>query len=245
MYIDTYTWFETRLVPQVGEDFRAYMDRVVPGVMALEPKLTLDEATKAATNGWAANIMKKATKATITLERDIHGYNDSMYIEAWYGDWRVTEVHSAEVPELQITYSSMETATAGSGDIFKIAKSKEDEQLVFGWANVAIDANGQYPIDWDGDFTDPVELEKAAYNFVLKHRVTGEQHQGDVVGELVESVMFTKEKQEALGIPEGIIPEGWWVGFHVPDREVFAKIKSGDYQMFSVEGSAKRLPTQA
>lgn len=245
MYIDTFTWFETRLVPQVGESYQEFMARVVPGVMALEPGLTLENATNAAMTGWAANIMKKATRATITLGRELETYSGDAYIEGWYSDWRIIEVHAAEVPELQITYNASETTNAVAGEVFKIAKAKEEEQLVFGWANVAIDANGEYPIDWDGDFTSPAELEKAAYQFVLKHRVTGEQHQGDAVGELVESVMFTKEKQQALGIPEGVLPEGWWVGFHVPDKEVFAKIKSGDYQMFSVEGSALRSPAQA
>jgi hypothetical protein len=55
--------------------------------------------------------------------------------------------------------------------------------------------------------------------------------------------MFTKEKQSALGIPDGVLPEGWWVGFHVPDAEVFAKIKTGEYEMFSVQGSAIKAPT--
>lgn len=123
-----------------------------------------------------------------------------------------------------------------------ILKSKDDdEHLVFGWANVSINAEGDIPIDWQGDVTAPAVLEKAAYNFVLKHRTTGEMHEGGVVGHLVESVMFTKQKQESMGIPEGTIPEGWWVGFYVPDDDVVAKIKSGEYKMFSIQGKAKRL----
>lgn len=123
-------------------------------------------------------------------------------------------------------------------DIFK---ANSEEHLVFGWANVSIDEDGNVPLDWQGDITSPEVLEKAAYNFVLKHRTTGEMHQGDSVGYMVESVMFTKQKMQAMGIPEGVVPEGWWIGFYVPDDEVVAKIKSGEYKMFSIQGKAKKV----
>lgn len=123
-----------------------------------------------------------------------------------------------------------------------LSKMKDDERLVFGWANVSIDCNGEVPIDWQGDITAPHILEKAAYEFVLKYRETGEMHTGEAKGYLVESIMFTKQKMEALGIPEGTIHEGWWIGFYIPDDEVFAKVKSGQYKMFSIQGKAKRLP---
>lgn len=116
-----------------------------------------------------------------------------------------------------------------------------DEHLVFGWANVALDKEGNPPLDWQGDVTKVETLEKAAYAFVLKHRVTGENHKGEAVGHLVESMMFTKEKIAKLGLPEGSVPEGWWVGFYIPDDEVCAKIKTGEYKMFSIQGKAKRI----
>lgn len=122
-----------------------------------------------------------------------------------------------------------------------ISKMKDDEHLVFGWANVSLNEEGQAPIDWQGDITAPAVLEKAAYQYVLKHRTTGEMHQGESVGYMVESVMFTKSKMEAMGIPEGVVPEGWWIGFYVPDDEVVAKIKDGSYKMFSIQGKAKKL----
>lgn len=122
-----------------------------------------------------------------------------------------------------------------------IYKSNSDEHLVFGWANVSVTEDGDVPLDWQGDITAPAVLEKAAYNFVLKHRTTGEMHQGDVVGHMVESVMFTKQKMASMGIPEGIVPEGWWIGFYVPDDEIVAKVKSGEYKMFSIQGKAKKL----
>lgn len=229
----------------VGETYQAFMERVVPAVQALVPEANADKVQEMCNAGWAANVMKHATKATITIERDFEFYNSDVYMEGYYDDWRITEVHAVTAPEIKVEYVSTKMAGVGSGDVFKLAKSKPDEQLVFGWANIALDTTGEYPIDWDGDITTPESLEKAAYNFVLKHRATGEMHQGEAVGELVESMMFTKEKQEALGIPEGVIPQGWWVGFHIPDQDVFQKIKSGEYEMFSVEGTAKRKPTES
>lgn len=123
----------------------------------------------------------------------------------------------------------------------EVAKFKEAEQLVFGWASIALTAKGIPAFDWEGDIMSPQVLEKAVYDFVLKYRVTGEMHEGGTKGSLVESVIFTKEKMAAMKIPEGIVPEGWWVGFHIPDAEVFGKVKSGVYKMFSIQGKIKRL----
>lgn len=123
----------------------------------------------------------------------------------------------------------------------EIKKFREDKQYVFGWANVALNTKGVPVFDWQDDVISPSLLEKAAYEFVLNYRETGEMHMGEAKGELIESMMFTKEKMEAMGIPEGIVPEGWWVGFYIPDPDVFEKIKSGQYRMFSIQGKIKRL----
>lgn len=39
---------------------------------------------------------------------------------------------------------------------------------------------------------------------------------------------------------EGTLPEGWWIGFRVTDPDVWDKVKSGEYPMFSIEGEAVR-----
>lgn len=116
----------------------------------------------------------------------------------------------------------------------------DDEGLVFGWANVAVTADGETVVDAHADEIDGVELEKAAYDFVLKFGDTGVMHQGPSVGRLVESMMFTAEKAEALGIPAESLPTGWWVGFRIDDADVFAKVKDGTYPMFSIQGLAER-----
>lgn len=124
---------------------------------------------------------------------------------------------------------------------FDIYKAREDEGLVSGWANVAINKDGSLPLDWQDDVIAPETLEKAAIGFMLDYRGSGEMHKGDSKGTVVESIVFTKEKQQALGIPEGILPEGWFITVKVHDPEVFAKVKDGTYRMFSIQGTAKRV----
>ena len=130
------------------------------------------------------------------------------------------------------------------GADFCIYKSDDDRRLVFGWASIAIRANGTQIEDWQGDMIDPEDLEEAVYEYVLEFRDAGEEHISSLrkKGKLVESVVFTKEKMKAMGIPEGIVPEGWWIGFKVQDDEAWAKVKSGQYSMFSIEGSGVREP---
>ncbi len=124
---------------------------------------------------------------------------------------------------------------------FSVYKAREDEQLVSGWANVAINKDGSVPLDWQDDVIAPATLEKAAINFMLDYRGSGEMHEGDSKGTVVESIVFTKEKQAAIGIPEGTVPEGWFITVKVHDPEVFAKVKDGTYRMFSIQGTARRV----
>ena len=123
---------------------------------------------------------------------------------------------------------------------FKIHKSDDDKMLAFGWANIAITAEGDQITDLQEDVLDTDVLEQAAYNFVEFYREAGEMHVRGGCGVLVESVIFTKEKMAAMGIPEGTVPEGWWIGFKVTDKDVWEKVKPGEYPMFSVEGEAIR-----
>lgn len=123
-----------------------------------------------------------------------------------------------------------------------IMKSDDDRHLVFGWANVAVRVDGEQIIDWQEDAIDTEDLEKAAYEYVAEFGTAGEMHQRGGIGRVIESIVFTKEKAAALGIPEDALPEGWWIGFKIQDDEVWEKIKSGEYAMFSIEGRAVREP---
>lgn len=124
---------------------------------------------------------------------------------------------------------------------FELYKAREEEGLVSGWANVALDKDGNAPVDWQDDVIAPETLEKAAITFMMDYRGSGEMHKGNSKGTVVESIVLTKEKQRAIGIPEGVVPEGWFITVKVHDPEVFAKVKDGTYRMFSIQGTAKRV----
>lgn len=125
-----------------------------------------------------------------------------------------------------------------------IMKSDDERRLVFGWANVAVRVDGEQIVDWQQDAIDTADLEKAAYEYVAHFGTAGEMHRRGGIGRVIESVVFTKEKADALGIPPDVLPEGWWIGFQITDDEVWEKIKSGEYRMFSIEGKAVREPME-
>lgn len=124
---------------------------------------------------------------------------------------------------------------------FKIMKSDDEKMLAFGWASVSMRMGGEVIEDWQGDIIEPAELEAAAYEYVRLYGEGGEMHERGGVAVLIESAVFTEEKMEAMGIPAGTLPVGWWIGFKVLDKEVWEKVKDGTYPMFSIEGEAERV----
>lgn len=124
---------------------------------------------------------------------------------------------------------------------FEIYKEQSFEKgLVSGWANVSKNTDGNYALDWQGDVIEPSDLEDAAIQFMKDYRDSGVNHEGDSVGIVVESIVMTKDKQAAMGIPEGVVPEGWFITVQLQDEEVINKVKSGDFRMFSIQGTAER-----
>lgn len=135
-----------------------------------------------------------------------------------------------------------DVAKSGSDSDIQIIKTDTDKRLIFGWASVAIKIGGEQVVDHQKDMIDPEDLEEAVYEYVLNFRDGGEEHIPNLrkKARMVESCVFTKEKMQAMGIPEGIVPEGWWIGFYVDDDEAWEKVKNGTYQMFSIEGQGVR-----
>lgn len=126
--------------------------------------------------------------------------------------------------------------------MFTIAKDtvKAEKGLVSGWANIAKMPDGSIPLDWQGDVIEPEDLEDAAVQFMKDYRDSGVGHKGNSTGIVVESIVFTKDKQLAMGIPEGVVPEGWFITVQLQNEEVISKVKSGEYRMFSIQGTATR-----
>jgi hypothetical protein len=123
---------------------------------------------------------------------------------------------------------------------FEVKKFDDELGIVFGWASVSERADGSVVLDHEDDFIPIAELEKAAYDFNIQARKATDQHDQATLGagELVESMVFTVEKQQQLGID---IPVGWWVGFRIEDEEMRKMIRdSGERRMFSIGGTATR-----
>ena len=139
-----------------------------------------------------------------------------------------------------------ETPKQNNSDSFSIYKTDDDKRLVFGWASISITVDGEQLEDRQKDIIDPEDLEEAVYEYVLNFRDTGEEHIKTMrkKGKLVESCVFTAEKQKAMGIPEGIVPVGWWIGFKIEDDAAWERVKNGTYKMFSIEGKANRIPVE-
>jgi 2'-5' RNA ligase/predicted ABC-type ATPase len=129
---------------------------------------------------------------------------------------------------------------------YTILKTDNDKRLVFGWASISITADGEQLEDRQQDMIDPEDLEESVYEYVLNFRDTGEEHIPTMrkKGKLVESCVFTVEKQKAMGIPEGTLPVGWWIGFKIEDDAAWERVKNGTYRMFSIEGKALREPIE-
>ena len=138
-----------------------------------------------------------------------------------------------------------------SGDIIKVDK---DRQMVWGWFSI-VSVNGKPFADSQGDVITPETIEESAYDFVLNARKGGEMHEakkdGDVegVGRLIESVVFTDEKQKVMqdslreqGI-DAVLALGcvaWWGGMHIDDSDTWDKVKTGKLRAWSIGGRGKR-----
>lgn len=118
----------------------------------------------------------------------------------------------------------------------KVEKTDDDKRQVFGFFSV-VEANGIPVIDSQGDVMLSEDLEKSVYKYVKVSRMGDDRHDGRCKATLIESMYFSKEKQQALGIDLGFV--GWWGGFEVTDDVMWAKIKAGEYESFSIGGAGR------
>lgn len=129
-------------------------------------------------------------------------------------------------------------AKADFSPTIKIVDTDEPQNLIFGWANVSFTKDGEQVLDHQGHMIDIEDLEHMAYNFTVKYRKSGDMHRSAAFGELVESMVYTPEKLEVLGLAEGSVPYAWWVGFRLPPEEA-EKVRKGERSMLSIEGGAR------
>lgn len=116
-------------------------------------------------------------------------------------------------------------------------KQDDDERIVGG----IVYAPNQ--VDSQGDWTDEVELKKAMYNFMEASQGFNEMH---VTQDKRVSVLECFQPEEETVKGNGVIPKGaWWVSLRVHDDALWEKIKSGEYNGFSLQGSGTRIKNYA
>jgi len=122
---------------------------------------------------------------------------------------------------------------------FNVGGISEEQQMVYGWASV-YEKSGQPVVDKQGDRISEREVVKMAQRFVRDARIAKTMHGSPKTGDVVESMVFTRELQRALGIDLGF--SGWLVGIHVSDPETWARVKSGELRTLSIGGTGIRTP---
>lgn len=183
------------------------------------------------------DIIKDATVSSVHAATALGNQKESQQRRVIAG---LTQMRSAKLPDVSLEEDSEDIIQGQQFSMpLDVKKADPDQQLIFGWASI-VEKDGKLIVDKQGDMIPVEELEKAAYDFVLYSRDHGDMHDRVGVGKMVESMVFTREKQRALSIDLGQV--GWWVGFKVNDVDVWEAHKRGDRLDFSIGGAA--VPVQ-
>lgn len=123
----------------------------------------------------------------------------------------------------------------------EITKYDDGEGVVYGFVTV-YEEGGQPLIDRQGDVISEEEVRKMAHSYVSEARVAKVMHGGKQVGEVVESLVMTRDIQKALGIDLG--KAGWFIGMKLHDESIKDRVRKGELAAFSIGGSGKRIPIE-
>lgn len=133
---------------------------------------------------------------------------------------------------------------------FQVLKTG-DEHQVYGWLYVCNNADGSQVVDHSGEIVKIDTLERAAVRYMLKSQAAGSLHMcnedGSVfkAGRIISSIVFTSHMTKALGIPDGVLPQGWFVGYLIEHEPTWQAIKNGTLKCFSIGGRAKHRLLEA
>lgn len=121
------------------------------------------------------------------------------------------------------------------------AAEAEDQRLIIAWASV-IERDGREVVDRQGDIIGRAELEAAAEEFARGPRTLKLAHDGDPIGEIVQSLVWSPETAAAVGVEWNGVT-GWLVVARVTDDEAWRAVKSGELRALSIGGVGRRVPT--
>lgn len=157
--------------------------------------------------------------------------------------WNCHPTHAIAIA--QLTALNLNAEKMADGEIrAEVRKIDDERRLVFGWASIVdpqTEVGKKLMVDLQGDAIALDELEVSVYEYMKDSRAADEMHERDATAtKCIESIVFTPEKIEKLGLEPDALPIGWWIGFHVEDDAVWAGVKSGQYKMFSIRGLGTR-----
>lgn len=143
---------------------------------------------------------------------------------------------------------SFEEATGKEAEDFALSvdvqKIDEEQRIVGGWLYVCTDKDGNQVVDHSGEVIEIDELEKAAHEYLIDSRAGKMSHRGDAIADLVQLWVSRKETRSAIGIPEGILPDGVFVAYKIHETEAgntaWEAVKSGELRMLSLGGGCRR-----
>jgi hypothetical protein len=112
---------------------------------------------------------------------------------------------------------------------YQICKRDTAARRIFGFA---VTGNGNGIENPQGYSVTEKDLELAVYEFML---TLSTATAGQPVS-IIESCVFTEEKQQAIGIPPGILPPfAYWIGFEIHDPSIWEMILQSDFPVFTIE----------
>ena len=128
-----------------------------------------------------------------------------------------------------------------------ILKLDDEQRLFGGWAYVARLADGTLVEDHSGDVIDTPEaweaLTKAFIKYALVGRTGDLMHTDFEAADLVEMAIFDLAKRQALGLPEGVLPDGIYVSFKAREtpagERLWKGVKSGRIRALSIVGTGE------
>lgn len=123
----------------------------------------------------------------------------------------------------------------------EITKFDDGEGVVYGFVTV-YEEGGELVTDRQNDVITEAEVRKMAHRYISDARVAKVMHGGRQVGEVVESLVLTRDIQKALGVDLG--KAGWFIGMKLHDEGVKARVRKGELRAFSIGGSGKRIPIE-
>jgi len=119
----------------------------------------------------------------------------------------------------------------------KFVKLDAEKRIAYGWFSV-VEMGNNPVVDSQGDIIDEATLVDAVHRFMQESRAGKFMHNGPRRASVVESIVLTKNVQDALGIDLGMV--GWFGGMQFHDEELWAQVKSGGFNAFSIGGWGNR-----